>query len=290
MTERRRTNAVILSGAKACPEGRQRRRDLLLLFLAFGCVAWNSPLASQPVSLHLRPRVGDTLRMVMDQDVEMWGTRKIAGIDSTRSTKTSLRVLTRAVVLKSEYAGTLLNAVAESLSIQSNDADGGQALEDARRRLIGRAVQLRMAVDGATQLVSSQVTDPAVTALFAQMPATLPNTPVSVGAKWTREMIVPAAGEQGMLRSTFRLDSLTKGGQFAWISISGTLLPPTGSSADEFGGTMSGALVVDRKRGWLVEAKTLMNMQSIVPRQAGQSGEPMAFRMRVRQWVRAVER
>lgn len=264
-------------------------KDLHLLF-AVALLAIPHLSGAQPVSLHLRPRVGDTLRMAMDQDVEMWGTRKVAGVDSTRSTKTSVRVLTRAIVLKSEYAGTLLSAVAESLSIDSNDEYGSQALDEARRRLIGRAVQLRMAVDGATQLVSSDAgTDPAMGAIFAQMPSTLPSNPVNVGAKWTKEMVVPAAGEQGVLRSTFRLDSLTRAGQFAWISINGMLMPPAGGSAEEFGGTMTGALVVDRKRGWLVEARTVMTMRSVVP-QGAPGGEPMYFRMRVRQWVRAVER
>ena len=252
-----------------------------------------SSVQAQPVSLQLRPRVGDTLRMEMDQDIEMWGTIRIAGIDSTRATKTTFRVITHALVLKSDMSGTTLSAVADSVTVSTNDERGAGALSDARRRLIGRAVQLWMAPDGETKLVSAEAgADPGVGQLFAQMPATLPRETVKVGASWTKEMNVPATGMSGpggVLRTKFRLDSLTNDGHLAWISIAGVLKPPKGFRGDGNGGTVTGALVVDRRRGWLVDARTTTAMRSVLGQPSAAGREPMYFRMRVTQRVRVID-
>lgn len=252
-----------------------------------------SSVQAQPVSLQLRPRVGDTLRMEMDQDIEMWGTIRIAGVDSTRATKTTFRVITHALVLKSDMSGTTLSAVADSVTVTSNDERVAAALSDARRRLIGRPVQLWMAPDGETKLVSAEAgADPGVGQLFAQMPATLPRENVKVGASWTKEMNVPATGMSGpggVLRTKFRLDSLTHDGHLAWISIAGVLKPPKGFRGDELGGTVTGALVVDRRRGWLVDARTMTAMRSVLGQPSAAGREPMYFRMRVTQRVRVID-
>ena len=246
------------------------------------------------MSLQLRPRVGDTLRMAMDQDVEMWGTRKVARVDSTRSTKTTLRVITRAVVVKSDVDGTTLNAVAESVTVSTNDERGANVQADARKQLIGRSVQLWMGPDGETKLVSAEAgADPGMGQLFAQMPATLPREPVAIGASWFKEMKVPASGMSGaggVLRTKFRLDSLTNDGQLAWISIAGALTPPKGFTAEGNGGTVTGALTVDLKRGWLVDVRTMTAMRSVVAAAASSArAVPMYLRLRVSQRVRVLD-
>lgn len=268
------------------------RARLLPLFGLLLLAASTSQVEAQKISITLRPRVGDTLRMAMDQEVEMSGTRRRAGGagDSTRTTRTTLHVVTRAAVLSATLDGTTLIAEAESLSM-STSGDQGTATQDrARQRLLGRAVRLWMAPDGATKVVSVEAgAYPGMSQLFAQMPAMLPRDPVKVGAKWVKEMLVPATGlpgAGGTLRASFRLDSLSSDGDFAYVTISGVLEPPKGMTSAELGGTMSGGLVVDRRRGWLSDARTTMMLWSRVV--AGVGAEPMAFRMRVSQRVRVV--
>lgn len=253
------------------------------------------PLAAeaQKISLELRPRVGDTLRMAMDQEIEMTAARKGTASDSTRTTRTALRVITRAVVLRSDQSGTVLSVEAESIAVTTDDDRGAAMLADARKRLLGRTVELWMAPDGATKVVSDDgKADPSVGQLFAQMPATLPSGDVKVGSSWTKEMHVPAtgiSGPGGLLRTKFRLDSLTGDGQLAWISISGTLSPPKGRKSEDHGGSVTGTLLVDRRRGWLADTKTVTSMRSLAPSPAG-GGVPMTFRMKVSQRIRVVDR
>lgn len=263
--------------------------------LVFALALMLSPpaAAAQKTSLELRPRVGDTLRMAMDQEIEMTGTLKLAGADSTRSTRTTVHVVTRAVVMKSDKAGTTLTAEAESVTVNTDDERGAAMLADARKRLLGRTVELWMAPDGATKLVSAPAgADPAVGQLFAQMPATLPSGDVKVGESWTKEMNVPATGMPGpggRLRTTFRLDSLTAASRFAWISLTGTLSPPQGRKSADHGGTVTGMILVDRRRGWLADTRTVASMWSLVEPAAALGGAAMSFRMKVSQRVKVLE-
>ena len=74
----------------------------------------------------------------------------------------------------------------------------------------------------------------------------------------------------GVVRASFRFDSLTRGGREAWISLEGSLHRdraardlPAGTRTIT-AGTMRGMLVVDRQRAWIVDARTVMDVQSEV--------------------------
>jgi hypothetical protein len=251
------------------------------------------PAGAQDVSLVLRPRVGDTLRMAMDQEIEMSGTRRYGDVDTTRTVRSSIRVVTRSIVVSSDSAGTLFSALAESVTVNTTDLHGKNALDEARRRLLGRTVMLRMSPDGSTQLVAAEAgSDPSMGALFAQMPATLPRERVAVGESWWKEMTLPggAASSGGVLRAKFKLDSLTSGGQLAWISITGNLEPSKGRVVQGMGGTVNGGIRLERKRGWLTDVTTVMTVRSVVNPPPGAQGEPMHFRIRVIQRLRALPR
>jgi hypothetical protein len=95
------------------------------------------------------------------------------------------------------------------------------------------------------------------------MPATFPRGAVKVGESWIREMALPAGlqlGAQlsGKLHVTFRLDSLTKGGDWAYVSMRGEMQPATGPGASSSTvlerGMVNGTMLVDKKRGWLTES------------------------------------
>ena len=58
------------------------------------------------------------------------------------------------------------------------------------------------------------------------MPSMLSRKPVAVGEKWSKEMRIPLAGDpgaEGTVKATLQLDSLSRSGQMAFISIRGTI-------------------------------------------------------------------
>jgi hypothetical protein len=167
--------------------------------------------AQQPVTLRIEPPVGETLRMRLDQRVEMAGTTRMSAGDSTATVVTTLLVISRTLVERREREGSVLLAFTDSVAASSTGADSVAVAIETRRALQGKRVRLRIAPDGATELVGGEAAGNAeLNALFAQMPATLPSSPVAVGQSWSRTMIAPigtaAPGNGGgKLKATFRL-------------------------------------------------------------------------------------
>lgn len=254
---------------------------------------------SQAVSLRIEPPVGETVRMRLDQRVEMSGTTRMSAGDSTATVVTTLFVLSRAFVERRERDATILLTWADSVAASSDGADSLVVAAETRRALRGKRVRLRIAPDGATELVGKDTDgSPELSALFSQMPATLPNTPVVVGQSWSRVMVAPidpalsGTGGGGKLKATFTLDSLSKTGETAFVSIVGTLSRPP-SSKDGWAtltmsGSVNGALVIDRRRGWINDARMTYIVRSVLTPTSGSTAAAMRFRMKVTQWVRAV--
>lgn len=254
---------------------------------------------AQAVTLRIGPPVGATMRMRLDQRVEMSGTTRLAAGDSTATVVTTLLVLSRAFVERRDHDATIVLASTDSVVASSSGADSVIIAAETRRALQGKQVRLRIAPDGATTIVDS---DPAggaeLNALFSQMPATLPPTAVEVGRRWSRVMVAPVAGTPatrggGKLRATFRLDSLARNGESAFVSIVGTLSrPPSpndGSAATlTMSGSLTGSLVVDRRLGWITEARMTYVVRSLVTPPPGSRSAALRFRMKVTQWMRAV--
>jgi hypothetical protein len=97
---------------------------------------------------------------------------------------------------------------------------------------------------------------------------------------------------EGTLQATFRLDSLTKAGKVAWISMEGTLRRdgsghelPVGTRVVT-AGTIRGQLVVDRIRAWITDARTVIEVESELSQGPGMPGAPMLLNIRVTQRVR----
>jgi hypothetical protein len=248
------------------------------------------------VALRIEPSVGETLRMRLDQRVEMTGTTRMGAGDSTATVVTTLLVISRSFVERRDRDGTVLLASTDSVAASSSGADSQSVAAETRRALLGKRVRLRIAPDGATELVGGDVAGNAeLNALFAEMPATLPNTPVAVGQSWSRVMLAPiSAGgtKRGKLQATFKLDSLSRNGDLAFVSLVGTLNRPP-SSKDGWAtltmsGSMNGGLVIDRRRGWISDARMTYLVRSTVAPTAGSTAAAMRFRMKVTQWVRSV--
>ena len=255
--------------------------------------------AQQPVALRIGPPVGATVRMRLDQRVEMSGTTRMAAGDSTATVVTTLLVISRAFVERRDRDATILLTSVDSVAASSNGADSAEIASETRRAAHNKRVRLRVAPDGATEIVGKDA-DGALelNAVFSQMPAMLPNTAVSVGQSWQRVMIAPidpaltGKGGGGKLQATFKLDSLSRSGDSAFVSIVGVLSRPP-SSKDGWAtltmsGSVTGGLVIDRRRGWINDARMSYTVRSVVTPSSGSAADAMRFRMKVTQWVRAV--
>ena len=233
--------------------------------------------------------------MRLDQRVEMTGTTRQSYGDSTTTMVTTLLVISRAFVERRDRDATIVLASADSVVASSTGPELPMISADALRALQGKRVRLRIEPDGATEVVGGD-RGAELNAVFSQMPATLPQTPVSVGQSWSRVMEAPLAGPPavgtvGSLHVRFRLDSLSSSRESAHVSLQGTLSPP-GSSRDSLGtltisGTMDGAIVIDRRRGWITDARMTYLVRSVLTPPAGSNAAALRFRMKVTQRMRA---
>ena len=254
--------------------------------------------AQQPVALRISPPVGATMRMRLDQRVEMSGTTRMPAGDSTATVITTLLVISRTFVERRDRDASILLTSTDSVAASSSGADSLSVATETPRAMQGKRVRLRIAPDGATEVVDGAAgSSSELNALFAQMPATLPDTPIAVGQSWSRVMLAPlgaAPGAKGggKLQATFKLDSLSRSGDRAFVSLNGILSrPPSakdGWATLMMSGSMNGALVIDLRRGWINDARMSYIVRSVVTPNTGSTADAMRFTMKVTQWVRAV--
>ena len=256
---------------------------------------------AQSVLLQIRPHIGDTLRMHLSQTVEMTGTNKSRGRDSTTSMTTSIEVFTRAIPSQVTSSGTLMQAITDSVKM----TPASQAsIEDLRRRSMqAQPVWLRVSTDGAMEIVDDADPNSELRHLFGEMPAMLARQTVSVGEKWTREMQIPLSGDPGTVgevKATFRLDSLGKNGDIAYISMHGTMSRANSASGQAqpngkgymTSGTLSGTIQIDRRLGWITDSRSSIIVHSTIAQTPTRKGDPqiapMQVRTRITQWIRAM--
>lgn len=242
---------------------------------------------AQKVQLELRPKAGDTLRMRLDQIVEVSGTREgkaplVVG--------TTLTMYSRAIVEGVSAAGARILAITDSVAVDTNDEHGRALAEDARRQLVGRRMRLRLAPDGTVELDEPSRVSREVNELVAVMPASFPREPSAVGDTWMRQMPIPPSAqlgvpEGGLVRTRFRLDSVSADADLAFISMRGTVESASAGS-DGAAGSVSGAMVVNRRRGWLSESRFLVQMRATVMSPGKAAANPARFRVKVTQLMR----
>jgi hypothetical protein len=250
--------------------------------------------------LQIRPHIGDTLRMHLSQSVEMSGTTHRGGRDSSAgSMTTSIEVFTRAIADKWTSGGTLMQSITDSVAMTPTSTG---SLADLRRRALqAQRVWVRVSTDGAMEIVDATDANSELRQIFGTMPAMLAREPVAVGARWTREMQLPLTGDPGNLgtvRAIFRLDSLGRNGDVAYISMHGTMsrANPPGGAASGGGyatsGTLSGNIQIDRRLGWITDSRSTIIVRSTVAappaRKGGPRAAPMEVRTKITQWIRAM--
>jgi hypothetical protein len=256
-------------------------------------------LEAQKVQLELRPRAGDTLRMRLEQTTEVSGTRLGA---TPLQVTTTLRMYSRAIVESATAAAATILAVTDSVSVTTSDEHAKALADQTRRQLQGRTMRLLLMPDGTVTVAGETKNVPKeVNDLISVMPASFPKLPIMVGDTWMREMPIPPGARLGLplgglVRARFRLDSVSRDGEYAFVSMRGQVQPAGGApsaradTADAVGGAVNGTMTVNRKRGWLSESRFQVQMRTTVPSPGVVTGAPMRFRMKITQHMRIVDR
>jgi hypothetical protein len=265
-----------------------------LLLLASGSVL------SQSVRLQIRPRAGDTLRMRLDQQSEMTGVKKTATGEASAMVINTMQMFSRAIVEAASDKGTTVLAVTDSVLLTTSDEHGRAAAAQAEIDMRGQRTRFRVAPDGS---VGMNETGSGATREVAQvvslMPAAFPKSAINVGESWIREMPVPAGTQfgaqiSGKLYVTFRFDSLTHGGEWAFVSMRGEMKPAAGTGSASGAmlqkGAVSGTMLVDQKRGWLTESWFSIVMSSVITPPLTTGLGSMHMQMRITQHMHTADR
>jgi hypothetical protein len=275
------------------------------LLLAALCMLPSIAVA-QSVLLQIRPRAGDTMIVRVDQRVEVTGVptdcvtgysapgrgenREIASracAESSRQMTTVMEVFSRAIVIGSSIDGARVLAVTDSIRTSMSSGKARSA-RPTRARPSHGSLELLVSTDGETKVADADATQE-VRAIFGQMPATLSRRPVAVGEKWVRQMRVPLsteAGASGLVRATFKLDSLGRNGDVAYISMTGTLSHDhTDGTDSELEGWLSGSMRLDRRLAWITDTHAVIDAESMIRSNTG--GQPMRVRTKITQTLRS---
>ena len=258
------------------------------------------PLSAQGAVLQIKPRAGDTLRMRLDQQSEMTGVRRTAAGEASAMVMSSMRMYSRAIVEGTALEGTIVLAVTDSVMFRTSDEHARAAAQLAEERMRGQRVRFHVTPDGTVGM--SQSGDGAsreVAQVVSLMPAAFPKARIDVGERWIREMPLPTGGQFGALLSgklhvTFRFDSLTHGGDWAFVSMRGEMQPVTGPGSasgtvlEE--GLVSGTMLVDQRRGWLTESWFSIVVSSMTTPPPATGIVSMHMQMRITQHMHTFDR
>ncbi|HEX5409421.1 MAG TPA: hypothetical protein VFW89_06600 [Gemmatimonadaceae bacterium] len=272
------------------------RIHLLPWILVCVLVAPAAAQAGAGVVLAIKPRLGDTLVTRFEQRLDMTGTARLHGADSTRRTSGSMLMLSRALVQGRDDDGTEIAMIVDSVALGGMNA--GVNLEQLRRAAQGRRVNLRITPDGAITVLQRSASDmPDLGALVSALQSTLPAAPVAPGASWRRAMAVPVAGASdaehvAMLSAVYRLDSLSADSSQAWISMHGTISRSAPAAAGqsarvESTGEVTGGMQIDRALGWWVESHATITLTTTLTPGIPGTSRPARVETRITEEMRA---
>lgn len=256
--------------------------------------------AAQTVTLRVKPHVGDTLRMRLDQQSEMTGVRRTATGEASAMVINSMKMFSRAIVESATDAGTTVLAITDSLLLSSTDDRTRATAAQVEQKIRGQRIRFRVAPDGTVGMVESNDGAPReIAQVVSLMPAAFPKGPIKVGESWIREMPLPVGSQlgaqlSGKLHVTFRFDSLTHGGDWAYVSMRGEVEPATGpgaaSTATLDKGLVTGTMLVDQRRGWLTESWFSIVVSSTMNAVAASGIASTRMQMRITQHMHTMER
>ncbi|MEX1185792.1 MAG: hypothetical protein WEA80_04325 [Gemmatimonadaceae bacterium] len=249
-----------------------------------------APAHAQRVRLEIRPQVGDTIHMQLDQEIEVSGTSPEAA-GAPQSMTGSAHVRTRAIPLRRLASGTRVLAVTDSMEITPV---GGKRFAAPRSALAGATVTMIVGHDGGMRVLDTGEHDGETTPFFPPAAPMLPDAPVNVRGRWARTLELPIgtrAGETARVQANFRLDSLSGNGDIAYISMTGTLTRIGGSGgrggSQRSTGTLAGFMQLDRRLGWITDTHLVLNVRTVMT--SGEDGTPpVQVQMKVTQRLRAM--
>lgn len=246
--------------------------------------------SAQRVRLEIRPQVGDTIYMRLDQEIEVTGSN-VGAAGAPKSMTGAVHVRTRAIPIRRLVNGSLVHAITDSIALTPI---GGVPVTTPRGALEGATVTMIVGHDGGMEVIDTGGHDGKAAPFFPPVAPMLPEAPVGVGGRWTRSLELPIGnGSAGLARvqANFRLDSLSGNGDIAYITMNGTLsrigAPGRSGSSQRSTGTLSGRLQLDRRLGWIRDTQLVLNVHTVIT-----SGEPdrtpAQMQMKVTQRIRAM--
>jgi hypothetical protein len=258
---------------------------------------WNYA-QSGSVLLQVRPGAGDTIRVRLDQTVEMTGT---SGADGKPLSESGTLVLLATLAVESvDDDGATIVSVTDSVRVNSPPNSASSAVLAWAAIAANRAVRFRVAPNGAAYVPSGRGRAAPSPAVAAHMPATLPSRAITPGTSWNSVVQVPLASSvdprgTATLVATFTFDSLSRSGELAFLSLRGRLTkadPEGAASPDarnlvETSGTVVGHVMLDRRRGWITDARTTFSLLSLVS-PSDPTKPVMRVKMTISQWLRAM--
>lgn len=260
-------------------------------------LAQSAAAGGQPVLLRLHPHVGDTLHTRLEQQTETSG-KQASGAGLQRPMTMTVVVSARTIVQTSRATTTTVLTIVDSADVHSSDSRNASISAQAERTLLGQQLVLQLAEDGSVQsardargaAVSRDVAE-----AMAAMPPVFPHRAVSVGERWEREMPLPTGGPFGArgtahVRADFRLDSLGRNGELAYVSMRGEIVPDGETPGLQLSGNVSGAMRVDRVRGWMTDSRFSILIKSLVTPPAASGMSPMQFVTKVTQHLRTMDK
>jgi hypothetical protein len=257
---------------------------------------------AQNVLLQIKPKVGDTLRLRIEQEMEISGVGKVRDTDTTITMRSSMTMLSRSIVIESDKEGTTVRSITDSVAVDMGAMDPLVVTlgDQAGRSLQGKEVRVRFSREGSGTLLEGDPEIPRnLQSVFSQLPATFPRHQVAVGSTWKQRIPIPDAAPgqiAGALEAVLRLDSLTRRGKLAHISMRGILnrdstsSPIRGGARMTMTGTVTGYMVLDRARGWVTDASTEMSMRSQIEQPPGSTVPPATMQMRFVQRQRTMDK
>jgi hypothetical protein len=110
-----------------------------------------------------------------------------------------------------------------------------------------------------------------------------------------RELPLPTGGPlgtrgSGRVNAVFRLDSLDRGGNIAYVSMRGAILPDPDNQGMRLSGEVTGAMQLDRQRGWMTDSRFTVLVRSLVTPPPSSGLSPMRFVTRVTQRLRTMDK
>jgi len=254
------------------------------------------------VVLRIEPKVGDTLYTRFEQQVEMTGSTRLGNVDTTLEMHTSMLMLSRVLVQAEDNDGATVLTITDSVAVESTGGQGTVPPEPTRLAMQGTRLHMRITPQGsATILDPPDELTPDVQAVISQMPATLPKDPVPVGGSWSQVMSIPLASQAteagaATLQTNYHLDSLSRDGRIAYISMRGTLTRDSTAAALPHGvrfastGSMRGSLRVDRTSGWWTESTAIISVKSTLSPPPGAKANPVHFLVKIIQRMHSTDR